>query len=280
MLELTLEFRYAEPSEGKLGYFGGKGTLALEKRKSPPWPRTSIPTGYVDAQLKIALKLPFESKEPVVEVGGGLGFWDEPSSGLWEANGNVFMKIWVISAEVAGLVNTKYIAGCGNIDGVGGYDDYNLQEGKLDGPSFFAFSNCSDQLKKFTIKPEKEHKGGFVGGESVVFRRPLSPSTLAAHASAAAAETTVHLPNGELGEEFKISSASGTPIVTFTGPGGQTFTTPSTMGAVEASSDYVAALGTSPDELIVLLRHPQGGIGTWRAPRARHRSARSRKPRT
>jgi PKD repeat protein len=264
-LELTLEFRYAEPTEGKLGYFGGKGSLALEKAEIASLMADVYSDGYVDAQLKINLKIPFESNEPIVEVGGGIGFWDEPSSGLWEASGNVYVKIWIINAEVAGLVNNKYIAACGNIDGAGGYDDYDFQESKLDGPSFFLFSNCTDQLKKFKEKPEKEHKGGFVG-EGSRFDRSLGPDTLSAAASTTGGETTVQVPKGQLGQEFKIFATSGTPIVTFTGPGGQTFTTPSAPGKVESSADYVAALGNNPDELIVLLRHPQAG--TWHLARA------------
>ena len=60
--------------------------------------------GYIDAKLAIDMHFPFDSKEP---VGGGrwrhrlLG---RTASGLWQAEGNVHIKIWVISAEVAGLV--------------------------------------------------------------------------------------------------------------------------------------------------------------------------------
>ncbi len=272
-LELTLEFRYAEPFEGQLGYFGGKGSIALDKDEIATLAGDIYSDGYVDAQLKINLQLPFESKDPIVQVGGGIGFWDEPSSGLWEASGNVFAKIWIINAEVAGVIDNKYVAACGNIDGAGAYDDYSFQEGKLDGPSFFLFSNCSDQLKKFKEVPVVEHKGGFVGEEALFRSGALgtgsnadlgmgsSAGLLSAHASAGGSGAAFSLPGGQLGEELRIVSSSGTPMVTFTGPSGQTFTTPVVPGKAEASSAYIAALGNSPDEVIVLLRHPQGG--TW-----------------
>ncbi len=276
-LELTLEFRYAEPFEGKLGYFGGKGSLTLDKDEIATLAADVYSDGYVDAQLKIDLQLPFESKDPIVQVGGGIGFWDEPSSGLWEASGNVFVKIWIINAEVAGLIDNKYVAACGNIDGAGAYDDYNFQESKLDGPGFFLLSNCSDQLKKFKEMPLVEHKGGFVGEEALFGAGTPGGSfgpgggllgagapyagLRSAHASATGSGAAFSLPSGQPGEELRIVSSSGTPVVTFTGPSGQTFTTPVAPGKAEASSAYIAALGNSPDEAIVLLRHPQGG--TW-----------------
>jgi PKD repeat protein len=290
-LELTLQFRYAEPFEGQLGYFGGKGSLSLDKDEIATLAADVYSDGYVDAQLKIDLKLPFESKEPIVEVGGGIGFWDEPSSGLWEASGNVFMKIWIINAEVAGLINNKYVAACGNVDGAGGYDDYSFEKGSLDGPGFFLGSNCSDQLKKYKQEPLVKHKGGFVGEESLRSSGPLGDGTpgssplgssplgdrpsggsplrdgppgsrpFTAHSSATGGGAPLSLPRGLPGEELRITSTSGTPVVSFTTPSGQTFTTPSAPGQVGSSALFIAALGNNPDEVVVLLRHPESG--TW-----------------
>jgi PKD domain len=258
-LELELKFKYAEATDEQLGFFGGKGSLSLDKDEIASLAADVYSDGYVDAQLKIDLKLPFESKEPLVEVGGGIGFWDEPNSGLWEASGNVFVKIWMINAEVAGLINNKYVAACGNVDGAGGYDDYNFEKGKLDGPGFFLGSNCSDQLKKFKEEPLVKHKGGFIGEEGFRFDRRLGQEGFSAHTSAAGG--TLKLPRGLPGDELRITSTAGTPIVTFTTPGGQSFTTPAAPGQVASSTQFIAALGNSTNELVVLLRHPEGG--TW-----------------
>ncbi len=100
-LELTLEFKYEEPYEAEnekheqeevLGFFGGQGILELGSQKIATLGADVYSDGYVDAALKIELSLP-SPKEPIVSVGGKIGFWDEPASGKWQAEGNVFLKI-------------------------------------------------------------------------------------------------------------------------------------------------------------------------------------------
>ncbi len=70
------------------------------------------------------------------------------------------------------------------------------------------------------------------------------------------------LPGGGLGQELRVTCASGTPVVTLTGPGGQTYTTPSTPGhLVTVPGQFMSAVAPDPNQVLVLLRHPKGG--TW-----------------
>jgi hypothetical protein len=118
-LELSLVFLYAEPTDTQLGFFGGQGQLTFQGDKIATLAADVYSDGYTDAALDIDLHFPFDSTDPVVKVTGHIGFWDEPSSGRWEADGSVGLKLWVISAEVAGLVNNQYIAGCAAVSGFG-----------------------------------------------------------------------------------------------------------------------------------------------------------------
>src|SRR5205807_1037685 len=115
-----------------------------------------------DAAIDINLHFPFGSDDPDVSVKGHIGFWDEPSSGRWEADGNVSLKLWVISAEVAGLVSDRQVAGCADISGFGVQGHYNFSNGGIGG-GFFGLSNCDDQLKQYKEKPVTPHTGGFIG---------------------------------------------------------------------------------------------------------------------
>jgi PKD repeat protein len=269
-LELTLAFKYREPEGEQLGFFGGEGQLQLSNNPIASLAADVYSDGYIDAQLKINLKLPFGGS-PIVSVGGGLSFWDEPSSGLWQAEGNVYMKLWEISGEVAGLVNNEYIAGCLNLNTFGyswGLQGrYRLKDGNVS-VGGYGNSNCSDQFKEYREKPLKEHKGGFVGGEALHFDGaaglgPLDqPSTagglLSAKSSATGSSFT--LPSGALGEELRISSSSGTPVVTLTSPGGQSYTTPATPGQmVGDDGHFLSAILPDRNQVMALLRHPQGG---------------------
>ncbi len=254
-LQLSLSFLYREATAEELGFFGGQGKLAFKGDEIATLAADVYSDGYTDAQLKINLHFPFESKEPVIEVSGEIGFWDEPASGRWEANGGVHLKLWIINAEVAGLVNNTYAAGCLSAFGGGIQGRYRFSDGNISG-GVFGFKNCSDELKQYKEVPLEKHSGGFVKGESVVnLRGPL--------AAAAASGETIQVPSGQFGEELRISSSSGTPVVSLTSPSGKTYTTPidpSSPTGVEGQ--FIAAVAPDPHEVIVLLLHPQGGSWT------------------
>jgi PKD repeat protein len=276
-LELTLAFKYREAQGEELGFLGGEGQLQLSNNPIASLAADVYSDGYIDAQLKINLKLPFGGS-PLVSVGGGLGFWDEPKSGLWQAEGFVYMKIWEISAEVAGLVNNKYIAGCLNLNTFG-YSwglqaRYRIEDGNVSAGGY-GNSNCSDQLKEYKETPEVKHSGGFVGGESLVFDGPRGlgwpadsaatgdlPGASAAATSGSSTTRAFTLPGGTLGEELRIGSTAGTPVVTLTSPGGQSYTTPAAPGQpIGDDGHFLSAILPDRDQVMVLLRHPQGG--TW-----------------
>jgi PKD repeat protein len=279
LLELELAFKYREETKTELGFFGGEGKLSLRGDNIATLAADVYSDGYVDAQVKFNLHFPFESSEPVIEVSGGAGFWDEPASGLWQAHGNVYFKLWIISAEAAALINNKYAAACihGGAEGVfgGGVQGrYRFSDGNIDG-GLYGNDNCSDQLKQYSEKPEKEHKGGFVKEESAIFLRGRgdsltrdlgalseTPASTGGSVATAAGGGTFALPNGTLGQELRITSSSGTPVVTISGPGGQTYTTPSTAGhLVTVAGQFMGAVAPNPHQVLVLLRHPKGG--TW-----------------
>jgi PKD repeat protein len=285
LLELELAFKYREATEKELGFFGGEGKLSYKSDAIATLAADVYSDGYVDAQVTFNLHFPFDSSEPVIEVSGGAGFWDEPSSGLWQAKGNVYFKLWIISAEVAGLINDKYAAGCLHVGaegifGGGVQGRYRFSDGNIDG-GLFGNDNCSDQLKQYSQKPEKEHKGGFVKEESAIFLTAPRGSGVpggslarelgalgGASAGAGAPATTAAgggrfaLPAGTLGQELRITSSAGTPVVTLSGPGGQTYTTPSTADhLVTVPGQFMSAVAPDPHQVLVLLRHPKGG--TW-----------------
>jgi PKD repeat protein len=286
LLELELAFQFREATSTELGFFGGQGKLSYNDDDIATLAADVYSDGYVDAQVTFNLHFPFDSSSPVIEVSGDAGFWDEPSSGLWQAKGNVYFKLWIISAEVAGLINDKYAAGCLHVGaegifGGGVQGRYRFSDGNIAG-GLFGNDNCSDQLKQYGQKPEKEHKGGFVKEESAIFltapRGSLAPGDSLTRelgalggasagarvpATSATGGGTFALPGGTLGQELRITSSSGTPVVTLTGPGGQTYTTPASAGhLVTAPGQFMSAVAPDPHQVLVLLRHPKGG--TWR----------------
>jgi len=268
-LELTLSFKYREAQGEELGFFGGQGQLELDEDKIATLAADVYSDGYVDAKLNIDLHIPFSSSNPIVKVGGGIGFWDEPKSGRWQAEGNVYLKLWEISAEVAGLVNNEYIAGCLAAGGFGVQGRYRFSDSSIGG-GVFGFSNCSDQLKQYKTTPLVKHMGGFVE-ESLRFG-PGAPGhgpggLLAAgatpRASLAATEgDTFELPKGQFAQELRFSSGSGTPVVTLIGPGGQKYTTPTPGHIATVAGQFLGVVAPDPDQVIVMLKHPAGG--TWR----------------
>lgn len=285
LLQLELAFKFREATSTELGFFGGQGKLSYKSDEIATLAADVYSDGYVDAQVTFNLHFPFDSKEPAIEVSGGAGFWDEPASGLWQAKGNVYFKLWILSAEVAGLINNKYAAGCLHVGAEGVFGGgvqgrYRFSDGNIDG-GLFGNDNCSDQLKQYGEKPEKEHKGGFVKEESAIFltaphgagHAPLgdsltrelgalggAPADAGAPATAAGGGGTFTLPGGTLGQELRIASSAGTPVVTLTGPGGQTYTTPSSTGhLVTVPGQFMSAVAPDPHQVLVLLRNPKGG---------------------
>jgi PKD repeat protein len=262
-LELTLEFKFREATSTELGFFGGQGKLALKGDDIATLAADVYSDGYMDAKLAIDLHFPFDSKEPAVEVGGGISFWDESASGLWQAEGNAHIKIWVISAEAAVLVNNQYAAGCLAAGEFGVQGRYRFSDGNIDG-GFFGLKKCDDELKQYKQKPLVKHSGGFVKeGESLrslpSVGAPWLVASPVAHAQAAESESFT-LPGSTPGQELRIGSAGGTPVVHIKGPGGQIFTTPSTPGQiVTVGNEFIAAIAPDTHEVIVFLRNPKGG---------------------
>ena len=281
-LELTLEFKFREATSTELGFFGGQGKLAFKGDDIATLAADVYSDGYMDAKLAIDLHFPFASKEPAIEVGGGISFWDESASGLWQAEGNAHIKIWVISAEAAVLVNNQYAAGCVAAGEFGVQGRYRFSDGNIGG-GFFGFKKCDDELKQYKQKPLVKHSGGFVKEGESLRTLPASgapwllggqaprvgQAALAsprAHAASPQARTAAAesqgftLPGSPAGQELRIGSASGTPVVHIKGPGGQIFTTPSTPGQiVTVGNEFIAAIAPDAHEVIVFLRNPKGG---------------------
>lgn len=279
-LELTLEFKFREATSTELGFFGGQGKLTYKDDDIATLAADVYSDGYTDARLAIDLHFPFDSSDPVIRVGGSLGFWDEPNSGLWQAEGEAFIKLWVLSAEGAVLVNNTYAAGCVAAGEFGVQGRYRLSDGNVDG-GFFGFKKCSDELKQYQEKPLVTHSGGFVGGESARFitgqgfpaelatanpassRKRTSANAAGPYAHLAADSQGFTLPPSTPGQELRITSSSGTPVVRIAGPGGQIYTTPSTPGQLVTTGDeFISAVAPDPHQVIVFLRRPKGG--EWR----------------
>ncbi|HEY1688428.1 MAG TPA: PKD domain-containing protein [Solirubrobacteraceae bacterium] len=261
-LELSLSFLYREAEGEELGFFGGQGKLSFKNDEIATLAADVYSDGYTDAQLKLDLHFPFDSKEPAIEVGGEIGFWDEPKYGHWEADGNVHMKLWIINAEVAGLVNNEKAAGCLSAFGGGLQGSYAFANGEIKGGAFIA-KDCSDELKQYKEVQVEKHSGGFVKFEALQ-PGPLGAHRLTAspwaHASATGAET-ISVPSGQYGDELLIEARSGTPIVTLTSPNGKhSFTTPTTPSTADGlDGQFIAAVAPNPHQVIVLLEHPEGG---------------------
>ena len=271
LLELEFDFKFREATSEQLGFFGGKGSLSLYDDEIASIAADVYTDGYVDAEVQLNIHFPLDSKSPVIEVRGGAGFWDEPASGLWQANGYVFFKVWIISAELAALVNNQYAAGCVHVGGEGIFGGgiqgrYRFSDGNISG-GLFGNDNCSDQLKQYNEAPLKEHKGGFVGEESALSltNDPLAAGVplLAArggHAALSEERETFTLPGGTQGQELRITSPSGTPVVTLISPAGQRYTTPATPGSLEmVAGHFMSAIAPDPHQVLVFLRSPAGG---------------------
>ncbi len=266
VLELELAFKYAEATEAALGFFGGKGTLKYEDNEIATLEADVYSDGYSDAQLQLKIGVPFGSKEPVVSAEGELGYWDEAKTGLWEAYGRIHAKIWVIEGEVAGLVNNHFIAGCGYLGPFGALGYWDFDTSSPGGEGFFG-GNCHDDLKPYRQVPMTQHTGGFVNESETESLRAAPVAAGLASAGRRGPDATVAVAANPLGRDLRISSSSGTPVVTLSGPGGQSFTTPASPGQVVTSgSQFIAALGSDPHQVIVYVKTPAGG--TWHLHRA------------
>lgn len=272
-LELSLSFLYREAEGKELGFFGGQGKLSYKNDEIATLAADVYSDGYTDAQLKLNLHFPFDSKEPVIELGGEIGFWDEPQSGRWEADGSVHMKLWIINAEVAGLINDKQAAGCLSAFGGGLQGSYVFANGEIKGGVFIA-KDCSDELKQYKEVPVEKHSGGFVKLDALQLGPFASgwmgapapelgvsaPSTAARAVTAATGGGAIDVPSGQFGEELLIESGQSTPVVSLTSPGGETYATPSSPGSpVGVEGRFISAVAPNPHQVIVLLEHPQGG---------------------
>jgi hypothetical protein len=260
--ELELEFKFREKTSTELGFFGGKGILSLKDHEIASLAADVYTDGYMDAQLKFHIQYPFESSEPFAKVEGELGFWDEPATAKWEADGFVAGKLWVLEAEIGAVVNNTWFAGCGAVGvlgaKVGGYGFYNFTTGESGGQLFP--NNCKETLEPYKEHPAVKHSGGFVGGSFAAF-----PS-LGRIAAAGGESETIALSGNPRGEDLRISASSGSPVVTIVSPSGQTLTTPSVPGKVVGSGSMFAALAPDKQQVIVLLKSPQRG--EWRIERA------------
>jgi hypothetical protein len=82
-------------------------------------------------------------------------------------------------------------------------------------------------------------------------------------APAAGEGESFRIKGGQEGEELRLTASSGTPVVTLTSPSGQSFTTPSSAGQLARSgNEFMSAVAPDPHQVLVFLRHPQGG--EWR----------------
>ena len=205
---------------------------------------------FVDASVNIDIHYPFDQEATAapVRVSGEIGFWDEPASGRWEANGEVHLRLFqFIDAEAAGLVNNEGIAGCIGVDGFGIAGHYRFSDHHVEGGAY-AFHSCNDELSRYHNHPLVSHCGPFTPGGCI---------------SAASPNDAVILPGGTGGQELRITS-SATPVVKVTSPDGRiTFTTPSQPGQrVDQRGSYLATLAPDTHQLLILLVHPQAG--RWR----------------
>jgi PKD repeat protein len=266
VLELELAFKYSDEGGGHLGFFGGRGTLKYEENEIATLEGDVYSDGYSDALLTLKIGVPFGSKEPVVSAEGEIGYWDEPSSGLWEAYGRVHIHVWVIDAEVAGLVNNHYIAGCGFVGPFGALGYWSFDTSSVGGEGFFG-GNCHDDLKPYKQVPLTHHEGGFVNETETESLRGRPPSGAFAAVHRHAGDATIAVASNSMGRDLRISSNSGTPIVKLIGPNGQSYTTPSQPGKVSMTGNqFIAALGSNPHNVIVYLSTPAGG--EWHLKRA------------
>lgn len=259
LLELELAFKYAEATETELGFFGGKGTLKYEDNEIATLEGDVYSDGYSDALLLLKIGVPFGSKSPIVSVEGEIGYWDEAKTGLWEAYGRVHAKIWILEGEIAGTVNNRYIAGCAFVGPFGALAAWDFQTSSLGTEGFFG-GGCHDDLKPYKQVPLTKHQGGFVNETETESLRSKPVAVTTYDRLAGGPSASMALAASPLGRDLRISSSAGTPIVKLVGPGGQTFTTPAAPGQVAMSgSQFIAALGGDPHQVIVYLRSPSAG---------------------
>jgi len=181
----------------------------------------------------------------IVLIDGGVRGWFQGSRGRFQVEGDVNASIPILAGRIAVLVNNEWIAGCGEVRArdpfsrnpyatwgftLSGRLALRLRDGALES----AFGSCD--LGPYRI-----------------------PGPRVAQAGGA---RTVQLPKGLPGAELKITSASGLPAVTLRGPGGETFTTPTSPSPPSRQGRFLQVGAAAEHELHVYIRRPRGGRWT------------------
>ncbi len=161
------------------------------------------------------------------------------------------------------IVNSKDVAACGEAEfltwhgGLAGL--YNFKKSQFEGPFLFETKTCSEELKPFEEVPATKHATSSSAHDSTS-SRPDSDGAREPASGASDASESFTLPSGSKGEELRIDSPSGTPVVTLTSPNGESFTTPQAPARVAGNAQFISSLSfQNPDQVVVELHHPQGG---------------------
>lgn len=173
-----------------------------------------------------------------IGLDGNVGAWFEGSR--FQAEGNVNLDVWIISASASVIVNNSYIAGCASIKTffgrVGAYARYDIRAGNIRG-----FLGCD--IGKYRIHPTRS-----------------APAT-AAQAGTTATRFDVAKDERVIG--LAVKGTSATPRFKLTGPDGLTFITPEQPGEITgvANRAWAAQL---PENREVIIRVERPAAGEWR----------------
>jgi PKD repeat protein len=181
----------------------------------------------------------------IVLVDGGVRGWFQGSRGRFQVEGDVNVAVPILAGRAAVLLNNDWIAGCGEVRArnpfsrdpyatwgitLSGHLALRLRDGSLDA----GFGSCD--LGRFRIAGPRGAQAGGV--------------------------RAVRLPEGLPGAELEIKSASGLPAVTVRGPGGETFTTPTTPAPPSRQGRFLQVGAAHEHELHVYIRRPRAGRWT------------------
>jgi hypothetical protein len=256
-LEASVSFRYRQATASQLGFFGLQGTLELSHSQIAQVAIDLYTDGYIDGLLDVDLHFPLTADEDhrAVTVRGHVEFWDEPSSGRYQGSGSVELKVWVIDASLAGLINQDWLAGCAAVElstpfgpvGGGLVGAYYRPNGHVEGYPFIGSCGDEDRLTHYETAPRTSHSGGFVGGSAAATGRPMA---LAATAQ----------------EEIRLTGTGGVPVVRLTTPDGRSFETSSDTAKVTGAPAhnglpaYISVQGPDPNQLLIAISHPTAGL--------------------
>ena len=276
VLEVELEFKFREQTEKELGFFGGEGRLSYKENKIASLAGDVYTDGYVDAALKVEIKLPFGSKEPLVELRGGVSFWDEPNAkppehepeALLAGAGRSVLEDLDHRTRRPGAGQQRICRRLRRGQRLRRRWALPLQ-GQRRGRRLLRRQQLlrpAQGIQEQTAGPK--HSGGFVKEErraaaGVRQRSRRWRARLKAAAAAAGEGRTFALPEGTEGQELRVTSTSGSPVLRITGPGGQTYTTPGAPKQMASvAGQFIAALAPDPGQVLILLKHPKGGRWT------------------